>query len=289
MTGNHTCWLSDDANDPKVRDAFQAASLYWDYPRQELTRLDDLLTQATESPPLLRAVGEMLADLTGGRFVPGNNKTRESAENKIAMLSHGVLARRGARQLTDYCRGVLLFDDNEGIRRLRKVMKDAVIRGAHPEIPCSIVRVRDRYAVPTPNGLRGVFMEVRLPNRHITEIQGHTTVYWNALQDIHSLYKQTCAFTARYGSDERMIPAQEKERYLDLMEKRSDRMSGMDSETGADLLDIRLEGNADCSWPRRHRYEGKSGKMVTQVVHPDCRPEHWEINNVVVLNTMFFV
>lgn len=258
---------------PDAKEAFRTAAARWPRPRQISSDIDALLQEAEEARPLLLAIGERLAVLAGGRFILAPNKTRDSVKAKVEFFRIMQGEEGGAHNLTDYCRGVLLFDDAEGIRRFRLLLRGILENNAHPEIASAILNIRDRYTVPSKSGFSGIFQLLRLANGHVGEIQAHTVAYWDAIQELHPLYKQVCEFTNRYGGVDH-IPAGDIDAYKTLKQRHDDLADSIDAKTGAANLRHTAPGNFDCSWPVRQRYDQESQRTLREVAIPQSLQAH---------------
>ena len=167
--------------------------------------------------------------------------------------------------ITDYCRGVLLFDDIEKIRSCREFLDDLTVENGQKGMPWEIKRVWDRYAFPTENSFGGIFITPQLKNVHMAEIQVHQKDYWYAIQNLHTLYKEMSSYLFRYGNKDNM-PPEEREKYLDLKTHRKAELEKISYKTtNTTMLLAKWVGNKSCSWPYRNFYDNEKREFVQHV------------------------
>lgn len=203
--------------------------------------------------PRLIARGQALAAFTGGQFEAAPVKSFESGLVKAVRLDIAP------HEIKDLNRGVLLFDTVPEVEKFRRIMMDVkqsrLARYPHSEedsawndVRNNVPKIKDRYAVPTKNGLRGILLDYEIDYERSAEIQVHLSGYWAALASTHGHFKEITQITAEYDADNLPEDVQRLKSFL--VESRKAYLAQIALETNANALLITQAGQVDCSWPQ---------------------------------------
>jgi len=168
---------------------FELKQPYSNYHRSTVA---DMIEEAAQERAPFDAFGQKFAHHLQGQFLLGPNKTHESAVASLLRNNNDLLPQYADREgsgLTDYLRGAILVEDNHGIVRARKKLRDIV---DHEQ--STIIQIKDRTSRPPHNGMRGIFVHVATPAGHIAEIQIHTRAYWEAFATTRDAFEKHRAF-----------------------------------------------------------------------------------------------
>ncbi|MBX3187551.1 MAG: hypothetical protein KF819_11075 [Labilithrix sp.] len=164
--------------------------------RQVTSSLDDLYAQAAAAQEDLANATREIASSTRGRpVIPEQLKGRARATEKIAAEYGGDSSR-----VLDLARSTIeyksLDDLYAGLEQL----------GERYEI----VRVKDRFKAPTPEGYRDIMLNARMPNGHIVEIQLHLEQILTVKSGAgHAFYEQIRGVKALAAQEGRALTAAE--------------------------------------------------------------------------------
>lgn len=80
-----------------------------------------------------------------------------------------------------------------------------------------IVKIKDRFARPTPEGYRDMLINVRASSGHVMEVQLHLKQILEVKEGAgHKLYEEIRSIIARAKTEDRALTAQELNRVLEL-------------------------------------------------------------------------
>ncbi len=157
---------------------------------RNVTDMTSLYAEAAKSEPEFKALMADLQSTLGGELVMRSEmKTEESVNKKVSTPNYaGDFAR-----VVDVLGGTLVFDTEEELLAVAEKLKD----------DSRIVRIKDRWTEPNPDGYRDYLMNVRLGNGYVGELQLHHRGIAEAKQAIgHNLYKLVDGLKAEgYGEE----------------------------------------------------------------------------------------
>lgn len=163
---------------------------------QTSANLDTLYEQAAEAEVTLKSLVREVARETGGEpmWAPGL-KLRDRALQRIKVNFGG-----DARLITDLARASLKFTSLTELYHALEVLHRRA----------DIVKIKDRFVEPFPNGYRDLLLNLRMPNGHVVELQLHLGPLFEASHDIgRDLYVGARQLLARAGEEERVLTAEE--------------------------------------------------------------------------------
>lgn len=193
-------------------------------PRQVVVEGDGAFTRLYEdghaSQPFLKDSGNKIAqtlrrdfpDILGeATFEQGSVKGWDRTAAKLASDTQPGLDLSKAADITDIARGRIVIDTPEQIRAIREALAEPEKRTA-----LGIVKVKDRFAVPSGTHYRDINMTVRLENGHLAEIQINQRDLLAASEFTHDAYEEMSAIQRRAVLENRSLTALENERVLRL-------------------------------------------------------------------------
>jgi hypothetical protein len=143
-----------------------------------VTNIDTLYAEATKAEPEFNSLmGELQSQLGGELLMRPEMKTAESVNRKALNPDdyNGDYSR-----VVDVLGGSLIFETEEDLLRAVESLRD----------DNRIVRIKDRWSKPTPEGYRDYLLNVRLPNGYVGELQVHHRAITEVKNSIgHELYK----------------------------------------------------------------------------------------------------
>ncbi len=243
--------------------------------------LHQVLIQAEQARPAMQMHGERLAHHLGGAFTLAANKTREQALISTALDDFEIPPSQlemSAHSILDPVRGCILVDGPQGIQYARTKLRSIL-----DFKQSAIVKVSDRYSRPPSSDLRGIFINLRMPNGVIGEMQIHTHEYWTGLNRIRAqyeryrsmLYQSYLAYASEKEADcedagcEDVVPVLHKawteaddSKIDDLRKIRTNGLRNLTSISGVKSLELSVSGyEGDCSFPMRPAVDAKTGQM----------------------------
>lgn len=204
-------------------------------PLQSTTDLPALVQRADRVRDFLSDIGSRLAAEAGGHFFLGPTKKIETAQDYIRSRKNSLHDDYSAAHITDFARGTILVNGNQGIKDFRTVCRR--ITDSYGQNV--VVYVKDLYALPTQNGFCGLFLNVATPDGHIAEIQVHSDAYSQAIKPLHSVFKSV---TALHALPERT--AEQTDLMYALAHQRRQRLFEISSALKLDTLGI-VSGDKD--------------------------------------------
>ena len=162
--------------------------------------------------PTARAL-KQLARANGGKMVGLKNQLKEvdSLERKIAahMKRFGVSADEAAESINDSLRYTMRFSERSMTQGSQRVLAELEQQGYE------VVRVKNYWV--KGNSYKGVNVELRTPEGHLTELQFHTRKSFDVKMKTHDDYKisrnEEAPLELRQEAHDRMVELSERLHY----------------------------------------------------------------------------